>query len=153
MNPLSMETNVRGSLKKYFVDVFTDTVTFDTSLAAPDLRSQGKDVLKQWYNVDFGTFGREALSEYMFEVYCLSRQDPEGVELTKMSDVLVGLLVDSKMTDGMKRIPLYDVTMNPWMLVTNMVVQDIWDAPVTDIMEDETKLKIFSVKLRWGAKT
>ena len=152
MNPLSMETNVKSSLKKYFVDVFADAVTFDTSLASPDIRSQGPNVVKQWYNVDFGPFGRQDLAEYMFDIYCLSRQDMEGVKLSEMVDTMMALLVDSSVGDGIRRIPLYDVTQTPWELVTNMMVQDIWDSPNVDITEDETKLKVLSVRLRWGAK-
>ena len=152
MNPLSMETNVKSSLKKYFVDVFADAVTFDTSLASPDIRSQGPSVVKQWYNVDFGPFGRDALAEYMFDIYCLSRQDMEGVKLSEMVDTMMALLLDPSVGDGIRRIPLYDVTQTPWELVTNMMVQDIWDSPNVDITEDETKLKVLSVRLRWGAK-
>jgi len=152
MNPLAMETNVKSSLKKYFVDVFADAVTFDTSLASPDIRSQGPSVVKQWYNVDFGTFGRQELAEYMFDIYCLSRQDMEGVKLAEMVDTMMDLLLDPSVSDGMRRIPLYDVTLTPWEVITNMVVQDIWDSPNVDITEDETKLRVLSVRLRWGAK-
>jgi hypothetical protein len=153
MNPLSLEKNVLTSLKKYFVDALGTAVTFDISLASPDIRTQGATAIKQWYNVDFGTFGRRDLAEYMFDIYCMSRQDPEGVSLSEMADTIMDLLVDSEKTDGMKRIPLYNVSSTPWVLLTNMIVQDIWDAPVMNITEDETKVRIYSVRLRWGAAT
>ena len=152
MNPLSMETNVKSSLKKYFIDALADAVTFDTSLASPDVRSQGPSVVKQWYNVDFGPFGRQDLAEYMFDIYCLSRQDMEGVKLAEITDDMMALLLDPSVGDGIRRIPLYDVTQTPWVLVTNMMVQDIWDTPNIEITEDETKVKVLSVRLRWGAK-
>lgn len=151
MNALSKEANVKSSLKKYFVDALGTAVTFDTSLASPDLRVQGASAVKQWYNIDFGEFGRQSLNEYLFDVYCLSRQDPEGVELAIMTDSMMDLLVDSSKTDGMKRIPLYDVSQDPWELLASMVVQDVWDARILDAIEDETKIKILSVRLRWGA--
>jgi len=151
MNALSKETNVRSSLKKYFVDALGTVVTFDISLASPDIRTQGSTAIKQWYNIDFGEFGRQDLAEYLFEIYILSRQDAEGVKLIENTDKIMDMLVDSSMTDGMKRIPLYDVSSIPWELIGSMVVQDIWDAPVYNILDDETKLKILSVRLRWGA--
>ena len=151
LNPLSREANVKTSVKKYFIDALGALVTFDTTLAAPDLRKQGIGAVKQWYNIDLGEFGRSELNEYMFDAYMLSRQDPEGVKLAEISDTMMDLLVDSLMTDGMRRIPLYNVSAAPWSQITSMVVQDIWDAPILDTVEDETKIKIFSVRLRWGA--
>lgn len=152
MNSLSKETNVRGSLKKFFVDNLGIAVTFDTSLASPDLRAQGIDSVNQWYNIDFGEFGRNELAEFYFDIYILSRQDPEGVLLIQNTDTVMGLLLDSTKTDGMKRIPLYDVSVLPWVFLTNMVIQDIWDSPSAEVIEDETKIKLLSVKMRWGAK-
>lgn len=152
MNALVKETNVQSSLKKYFVDALGEKVTFDVSLASPNIRKQGADAIKQWYNVSFGQFGRQALAEYTLEMFCLSRQDFEGIELAKMSDVLIDLLLDSTISDGMRRISLFDVSTTPWTQIGAMVVQDINEAPVFTLAEDETKIKIYSMRLRWGAK-
>ena len=151
LNPLSRESNVKSSLKKYFVDALGTAVTFDVSLASPDMRSQGVSAINEWYNVDFGEFGRQELADYYFEVYIMTRQDPEGVKLAENSDTIMDLLVDNTLQDGMRRIPLYDTSEIPWVLIGNMAVQDIWDAPVYNVMEDETKIKILSVRMRWGA--
>ena len=151
MNALAKEENVKNSLKKYFVVLFGENITFDISLAAPDLRKQGTGAVKQWYNVKFGQFGRNALAEYLFDIYCLSRQDSEGKKLSVASDIMMNSLVDSTKTDGMRRIDLYDVSITPWLLIGAMVVQDINDAAPFFIQEDETKVKIFNVRLRWGA--
>jgi hypothetical protein len=151
LNPLSREANAKTSVKKYFIDALGSSVTFDTSLASPDLRVQGISAVQQWYNIEFGEFGRSELNEYLFDAYMLSRQDPEGVKLAEITDVMMDLLVDSTKTDGMKRIPLYDISLTPWSQIASMVVQDIWDAPILDTVEDETKIKILSVRLRWGA--
>jgi hypothetical protein len=151
MNSLSKESNVTSSLKKYLVDALGSDVTFDISLKAPDIRTQGPDAVTQWYNVKFGPFGRGALSEYDFDIYCLSRQDPEGYELAKQADIIMDLMVDSNNTDGLGRIPLYDTEQTPWEQISSMVVQEIWDSPVLSEIEDETKIKILTVKLRWGA--
>jgi hypothetical protein len=152
LHKLSKEVNVTRSLKKFFLDVLGTAVTFDVSLAAPDTRTQGNAAVLKWYSVSFGSFGLQALNEYFFEIYCLSREDPEGDELAEMADIVKGLLVDSTFTDGMKRIPLYDVTQNPWEVIAQMIVQDFWDAtPTIAVLEDETKFKLYSVRLRWGA--
>ena len=150
MNALSKESNVRSSLKKYFVDAFGTSVTFDVSLAAPDIRKQGVGAIKQWYNISFGQFGREALADYTFDIYCLSRQDSEGKQLMLMTDTLTDLLLDSTKSDGMRRIPFYDVSQTPWILIGAMAVQEFNDSPPFQAPEDETKLKIYSVRLRWG---
>lgn len=152
LHPLAKESNVKGSIKKYFVDTLGSAVTFDTSLAVPDLRAQGELAIKQWYNVDFGEFGRDALATYYFEVYCLSRQDAEGVELAKLADVLIEMLTDNTNQDGMRRIPFYDISKTPWEEIGAMVIQDIWDAPSVNMVEDETEIKIFSVRARWGCQ-
>ena len=94
----------------------------------------------------------DALALYYFEVYCLSRQDPEGVKLAEIADTLMDLLVDNSLQDGLRRIPFYDISKTPWENIGAMIVQDVWDAPSVDMVEDETKLKIFSVRMRWGAK-
>jgi hypothetical protein len=52
----------------------------------------------------------------------------------------------------MQRIPFYDTSMSPWTEIGFMSVQDVWDAPSVEMTEDETKLKVFSVRLRWGSK-
>jgi hypothetical protein len=150
MNALAKESNVKDSLKKYFVDALGDIVTFDLSLKEPDIRKSGSAAIKQWYNVSFGQFGRNALADYTFEVYCLSRQDTEGILLSVMTDVLFNLLVDSTKTDGMRRIPIYDTENIPWNLIGAMVIQEIGDNVPFQLPEDETKIKIYSVRLRWG---
>ncbi|MCE5226094.1 MAG: hypothetical protein LLG05_09595 [Porphyromonadaceae bacterium] len=153
LNPLALEVNLNGSLKKYFVDSLEKNgvkVSFDISLAAPDVRSQGSNAVRQWYNIDFGQFGRGALSDYTFMIYCLSRQDAEGKRLSVMCDILIDFLVDSTRTDGLRRIPFYDISKTPWELLTNMIVQEISEDKPFMLPEDETKVKIYTVRLRWG---
>lgn len=151
MNALAKESNVKSSLKKYFVDALGgDKVTFDTSLASPNVRKQGPGGISQWYNIHFGEFGRQVLSEYVFEIFCLSRQDAEGKQLSIMTDELFDILLDSTKTDGMRRIPLYDASTSPWTLISSMVVQEVNDNFPFERPEDETKIKVLNVRLRWG---
>lgn len=150
LHALAKERNVKSSLKKFFLDnLGENAVTFDTSLSAPDIRSQEENVVTQWYNVDFGNLGRQTLSEYLFNIYCMSREDPEGDNLAVMVDTVMGLLVDSTITDGMGRIPFYDTSVVPWVQITSMIVQDVVDVSLEET-EDETKIKMLSVRLRWG---
>ena len=150
MNILAKEKNIKSSLKKYFVDALGENITFDISLKEPDIRKFGSTVVKQWYNISFGQFGRNALADYTFEIFCLSRQDTEGIQLSLMTDTLFNLLVDSTKTDGMRRIPLYDTEQTPWELLGAMVVQEIGDNVPFQLPRDEVKVKIYSVRLRWG---
>lgn len=154
MNPLSYETNVRGSLKKFFVDAIGDAnITFDRTLASPDTRELGEDAVDWWINVSFGEMGRNDLADFSIDLYVCTRQDSEGVLLSEKTDLVFSLLLDSTKTDGMKRVPFYDVSTDPWTELTAMVVQYIYDSPVFDITipEDETKVKMLTVLFRWGA--
>lgn len=154
MNPLSYETNARGSLKKFLVDSIGDAhITFDRTLSYPDTRERGEDAVTWWVNVVFGEMGRDALADFSIDLYVCTRQDAEGVLLSEKSDLIFSLLTDSSKTDGMKRIPFYDVSSDPWTELTAMVVQYIYDSPVFDITlpEDETKVKMLTVLFRWGA--
>jgi len=153
MNPLSKEYNIKSSLKKYFVDILGETVTFDRSLASPDIRTKGNTAITSWYNIKFGEMGRNALADYSFDLYICTRQDAEGMLLCQNTDTIFDLLIDPTMSDGTKRIPIYDVSKDPWEQISSMVVQYIYDSPVLDITipEDETKIKMLTVLLRWGA--
>lgn len=150
LNPLSREENVQGSIKKFFVDVFGDSlVTFDKSLASPDVRTDTTKV--QWLLIQFGTFARNDLADYTLTISCMTRKDPESVELAKLVDSVMALLLDSTKSDGMGRIPLYDVSILPWVKIGGMAVQEVVDSFPFEMAGDETKARILSARLRWGA--
>jgi len=147
LNNTAKEYNARASLKKFFVDNLGSLVFFDKSLASPDLRSAST---KKWILINFRGFTRASLGEYYLEAYCSTRQDPEGMELAKLVDQFTGLLYDSTSTDGVTHIPLYDTDNVTWQEIGAMVMQEIIDTPPFRIPEDETKVKIFSIRMRWG---
>lgn len=146
----SQEVNIRGSIKKFFVDALgNDLVTFDKSLANPDIRT---DVTKiKWVLFQFGPFGRSALADYSLGISCMTRKDPEGMELAALVDQVMALITDNTRSDGMARIPLYDVSSLPWVRIGAMAVQEIIDTLPFEVPGDETKARMLNARLRWGA--
>lgn len=141
------ERNIKSSIKKFFVDYFGTAVTFDKTVAHPDIRDSS---LTKWVLVNFKGFQRATLAEYIVEIYCATRKDPEGDNLTKLTDEVCGLLYNENASDGLTRIPLYDVYTTPWTLLSGMVVQEIIDTPIFKMPSDETKVKILTLRIRWG---
>jgi hypothetical protein len=141
------EYNARASLKKFFIDNLGSTVFFDKSLGSPDLRNPST---KKWVLINFKDFTRASLGEFYIEAYCATRQDPEGMELSKLVDELMGLLYDPTKSDGVTHIPFYKADVTPWIHISAMVMQEVIDTPPFRIPEDETKVKIMSIRFRWG---
>ena len=153
LDPTARESNVRDSIKKFLVDGLNRTdripVTFDRGLKAPVLQGQSVD---RWVSVLFGEMDRSAMSEAYLQVYACTRRDNEGFRLAQLGDKILGYFSDTSQTDGMARIPFYRSAENdPWELLGALLVQDVMEGPSFDI-EDETKVKLFTVRLRWAAK-
>lgn len=147
LSSTAKERNIKSSIKKFFVDYFGSIVSFDKTVAHPDIRDS---TLTKWVLVNFKGFQRSTLAEYVVEVYCATRKDPEGDNLTKLTDELCGLFYNGTASDGLTRIPLYDIYTTPWTLLSGMVVQEIIDTPIFRMPSDETKVKILTLRIRWG---
>lgn len=150
LNALAREENVKRSIKKYFVDLLgNDIVMFDKSLSHPDVRTDKTRV--KWVIFQFGPYSRSVMSDYTLTISCMTRKDPEGVELSKLCDQVMDLLVDRAISDGMARIPLYDTSIVPWIKIGGMTVQETLDSLPFEAPGDETKARIMAARLRWGA--
>lgn len=154
LDPTAREANVRASLKKFIIDnlytVGGYKLTFDKGLAIPKL--QGHEV-DEWLSVQFGGIDTgESVSTLNFNIFCCTRKDKEGYELSNMRDAVVGYLTDISQPDGTRRIPLYNSNEpRPWPQVGSMVVVlDPESAQMT--ASDGTKYKIISSRLKWGSK-
>ncbi len=147
LSSTAKERNIKSSLKKFFVDALGSKVLFDKTVAHPDIRDSSTTA---WVLVNFKGFQRSAMAEYIVELQCATRKDPEGDNLTKLTDEVASLLYDSGMTDGLARITLYDSYTTPWTKVSSMVVQEIIDTPIFRMPSDETKVKILTLRIRWG---
>lgn len=147
LHSTAKERNIKSSIKKFFVDHFGSEVSFDRTVAHPDIRDSN---LKRWVMINFKGFQRSNLAEYIVELQCATRQDPEGDNLSKLTDEVAGLLYDMNATDGLARIPLYDSYTTPWTLLSSMIVQEIIDTAIFKLPSDETKVKILTLRIRWG---
>lgn len=147
------ESNVRDSIKKFFYDNLTSTegiaVSFDRTLSTPKI--QGVEVDK-WYTIMPGEIRLGTLSEMDVNVFCCTKKDPEGFRLAQLRDKVMGYLIDTTMTDGMKRITLYrSSATEAWTSLGKMCVQIEAESDQLEA-EDKTKFKVITIMLRWGAK-
>lgn len=153
LDPSARESNLRDSIKKYFVDnIYTTegvTVTFDKALNAPLI--SGKEVDK-WVSVTFGPVSLDTMSDVIIEIYCCTRRDNEGYKLSQLRDKVMGYLVDSDMADGKARIDFYQSSYSgAWSLLGKLLVWDI--LPSGDMLAaDETKFKVLTVILKVAMK-
>ena len=153
LDPTARETNVRDSIKKFFVDNMSPQyhIMFDKGLSKPSVQGTPSEV-DRWISVNFGQMDRGTLSEHQLRVYCCTRKDNEGFRLAQLSDAVMGYLSDTTATHGMKQIPLYRSYQDQaWSLIGGLLVQDVIESEQF-VADDETKYKILNVRLRWSSK-
>lgn len=152
LDATSREANLRDSLKKFFVDNLARTeklaLTFDKALSTP--RVQGNEVVK-WVAVQFGDLQIEHVSQHVIQVFCCTRQDPEGYKLSRLRDKVFGYLTDNSNTDGLRRITLYKTNVKPWVSIGGILVFPGSESG-QGYSSDETKYKVIPVNLKWAAK-
>lgn len=156
LDPTSRESNIRDSLKKFFVDNIQTTekipMLFDKTISVPKLTGTPSPV-DRWVNINFGNLDIDTMSSHNIEVFVCQRKDPDGFKATQLRDTVVGYLTDTSTTDGMKRIPFYQSFPSPtaWVLLGAMIVQGINESQWLDA-DDETKFKVITVTLRFASK-
>ena len=154
LDDTAKESNVRDSIKRYFVDSLHTAeglqVTFDRYLSTPNLRSKAVD---RWVSINFGNMELSELSFYMLNIYCCTRSDSEGFKLAQLRDKVFKYLTDNTQTDGMARIPFYRSRADGnWTLLSNgFVVQDVIESQQFEA-DDGTKYKILTARLRFSSK-
>lgn len=152
LDATARESNLRDSVKKYFIDTFFTAggykLTFDKGLAIPKI--QGNEV-DRWIAVQFGPIDMDTVSEFSVEIYCCTRQDPEGYRLAHLRDAIVDGLIDSDQTDGRKRIVFYQSNTNPWTAI-GALIPILRPESGQMTASDGTKFKVIPVDFKWGAK-
>lgn len=141
------KVNFYYSLKKYIIDNFYTGngiyLLFDNFLP-PD------ESVERWIAVIQRPLSRDTLSEYEFDLYCVTRKDYEGDKLTELIDLVAGYFAgDTTQTDGLVRIPFYDsVTQiqNGCMVVTNCSEGEQMEAP------DQSKFVTLSIIAKMASK-
>ncbi len=154
LDSTAKESNIRDSLKRYFVISLYDTegvqVTFDRYLSTPDIRSKSVD---RWVSINFGGMELSELSSHMLNIYCCTRSDGEGFKLAQLRDKVFKYLTDNTQTDGMARIAFYRsradgnwTLLDGGFVVTNVIESQQFEA------DDGTKYKILTANLRFSSK-
>jgi len=153
LDATAREANFRDSIKKFFVDTFKRgekiPLSFDTGLGKPDLKLKAMD---KWMSYNWGTLSLGKMSTAFGDVYVCTRRDAEGFKLAQLRDTVVGHLIDTDQTDGMKRIPFYrSYSDQAWDLIGGILVQEIIESAEMK-GPDQSKYKILSLKLRFASK-
>jgi len=154
LDSTAKESNIRDSLKKYFVDsLYTAEgvqVTFDRYLSTPNVQSKAVD---RWVSINFGGMELSELSSHMINIYCCARKDGEGFKLAQLRDKVYKYLTDNTMPDGMARIAFYRSRAdgNWTQLDGGFIVTDVIESQQFEA-DDGTKYKILTVNLRFSSK-
>jgi hypothetical protein len=150
IDPSLSETCLKNSIKKFFVDnIFTAEsidIDFDVQYVLPKLADIKVD---KWISVKFGSINGGTLSKSHVILHLFTRKDTEGIDLSAMRDIIVGKLFDETATDGVVRIPFYDLL---WNQVGGIMTRISSEAEEPMVLEDDTKYKWIRVELSWGAK-
>jgi len=149
LDATSREANIWDSIKKYFVDNLSYSLTFDKALSAPNLRGKSVD---RWVSFSLNDVVIGDMSDIILDIYCCTRQDNEWHKLSQVRDTVFSLLVDDTKTDTMRRITFYaSHPTNDWTSIGALLVTDIMESPRLEA-EDDTKFKILHVRLRTASK-
>ena len=144
------EANIWDSIKKYFIDNLSYSLTFDRALSAPEIRGTTVD---RWVSFALSDTIIGDLSIIMLDIYCCTRQDNEWHKLAQVRDTVYDLLVDDTKTDTMRRIPFYASAPAPtaWTLIGTLMVDEVIES-ARMVADDDTKFKILHVRLRTASK-
>ena len=153
LDDTAKESNLRDSLKKYFVDsLYTaegQQITFDKYLTTPNIQGKAVD---RWVSINFGGLDMSVLSSYPLNIYCCTRADGEGFKLAQLRDKVYKYLTDNTQTDGMARITFYRSRADGnWTAIGYILVQDVIESQQFEA-DDGTKYKILTARLRFSSK-
>jgi len=151
LDSTARQSNIMDSIKKYFVDNLSYSLTFDKALSAPNIRGK---LVDRWVSFVLGDMELGHMSSIYLDIYCCTRQDNEYFKLAQVRDTVYDLLidVDANKTDTMARIPFYaSHPTDSWTLLGTLLVQEIIESSNLEA-DDETKFKILHVRLRTASK-
>ena len=149
LDATARESNIWDSIKKYFIDNLSYALSFDKALSAPNLRGTAVD---RWVAFTLNDMVLGDMSSIMLDIYVCSRQDNEWHKLSQVRDTVYELLIDTTMTDTMRRIPFYQShATNPWTLIGSLMIDEITESARMEA-EDETKFRIIHCRLRTASK-
>ncbi len=153
ISPVSKETNLKNSIKKYFLD------SLETLESIPvffeDLTETPSDVngdkLLQWVVISFGRGNLGNVSEKLVSIEAYTRNDSEGDDLSALCDVIMGYILNEDSTNGLATIPFYDTSSDPWVFVGGMM--PFLQPSLNEMQGDDyTKYKAINILCKWGGK-
>jgi hypothetical protein len=151
LDSTARRANIKDSIKKWAVDNVETAdrpVTFDKYLSTPDISGSAS----KWVSFNLGAVDRDFLGDIMLDIFCCTRNDPEGFKLAQLTDNVMEQLSDTTMSDGMKRISFYKSYANQaWELLGAMLVQSVRESAEME-GPDGTKYVILSCRLRTAMK-
>ncbi len=112
---ISMNNFIEQNLSSY-------TIVFDENFADPETFESGA----KWLTPVYGPFDPDSVvKEIEFFVFCFSKGDIEGLELSEMIDSVCGIFSDPTQNDGNKRIPFNVVKDGVLLQVSTIIASDI----------------------------
>jgi len=147
LSPLISKTNIKGSLKKYFIDNVGDTegipVTFDGTIDEPP-----REGANRWLIIDIGPLHISGLSSFMIKATVCTQEDNEGIVLASTYDAVMKYLLndDKAVSQDKKRVPLYEVP--GWERIGTLMVDDVDDSGEQSI-SDLTKYQVLMINLKF----
>lgn len=147
------ESNIRDSIKKYWVDTLYKTdgihLTFDKYISTPNVQGQTID---RWVSINFGDMFLSEMSTHIIEIYCCTRKDGEGFKLAQLRDKVYARLTDNTMTDGMAAFTFYrSRATGAWTSIGSIIIQEVMESRQFEA-DDGTKFKILTTTLRFSSK-
>jgi hypothetical protein len=150
LDPTLSEQCFRNSIKKYFVDTLQTVdgvyVGFETEYKQPE--DVGGNEVTEWINFHFnGVTSGNAVSTGRVAAYLFTRKDTDGANLATLRDKLMSRLVDLSATDGIMRIPLYDLT---WTATGVGIMLHTGNESVEERGKDGTLYKFLNIYCRFA---
>ena len=135
-------------MNTYMDDVFSSyTIVFDENFADPEVFGTGA----KWITPVYGPGSispTDPIKQIEFFVYCFSKGDAEGLELSEMLDVVISAFIDDTMNDGKKRIPFYVIDGGSRVQVSTIIASDI-KIERSYRLGDSTVAQTVKVSLTW----
>ncbi len=151
LDPTLQEVLFRRSVKKFLVDeLYTEEgIYIGFESAFKELKDSGGNQLTSWINFHFdGLSFRGNSAKGRVSAYLFSRQDSDGTILATVRDALVDKLIDLSMSDGLKRVPLYD---SEWVVVGGMIVTTGMESK-EEVGVDDTLYKFVNIYFQYTTK-
>ena len=153
IDPSVSESNLRNSVKKYFVDSLETAqgvkVIFDRTITSALTDASNIDA---FLVINFGSLVRDKLASHLLEINCCTKEDVEGWKLAQLSDKVLGTLIDTEMSDTIRRIPLYNTEIaGHWEQIGSLYVSAVYEGK-EQFIADKTRYKSITVDLQWAMK-